>query len=535
MFRKYDSISDGEDSSSSVDGGGSVELHAAAAAAASEPPTKPQQQQQQQQCENDVETVTESVSDENSITSSSRSRDDETMRLIAGVAGNILEWYDFAIFGYFGDVIGDVFFPPQAGHAAMVESYVVFGGAFIMRPVGGALMGWIGDKYGRKTALELSVFLMAFPTFAMGCLPSYESVGSWAFVALALVRLLQGLSCGGQLVSSLVFTVEGRPKSQWGLYGSYVMATANLGTLLGGIIGFVMRATLDHDQLRSWGWRLPFLSGILVSLSGVYLRLYCEEDEIPGHEGGSRDAVAAKNPMREAFRRENLRSLLSSALVPTLWSGGFYLTFVWMAIFMGDLQDPPIKGAFAINSLSLLLSVCLLFPVAGMLSDKYGRKPVMTIGGLGMGILSPVMVMIIGTGDPVAAFFAQSVMGISLCLWGAPMCAWLVEAFPPHARLTSVGIGYNIAQATVGGFAPALATVFVDRYGDKSPGFVLTAIAVLALTGLLVVYPGSAEECGGGKEAGKGQRTEEAGEGSAYCKKIWRSPPSKVLCFWGLK
>lgn len=150
----------------------------------------------------------------------------ETM---AGVIGNVLEWYDFAVFGYFSDIIGEVFFPPnQSADTSTTESFIVFGGAFLMRPVGGLLLGYLGDTYGRRYSLVLSIFLMAVPTFAMGLLPSYESIGPLAIVLLVLVRLLQGLSVGGQLMSSLVFTLESHDVSQWGLYGSFVMAAANL-------------------------------------------------------------------------------------------------------------------------------------------------------------------------------------------------------------------------------------------------------------------------------------------------------------------
>merc|ERR1719491_747982 len=132
--------------------------------------------------------------------------EDSWTKTIAGVAGNVLEWYDFAVFGCFSDVLGAVFFPPnQDGHAQIVESFAVFGGAFFMRPLGGMFMGYIGDKYGSRRALTISIFLMAFPTFAMGCLPGYATVGSLSIVLLTIVRLLQGLSVGGQLMSSLIF------------------------------------------------------------------------------------------------------------------------------------------------------------------------------------------------------------------------------------------------------------------------------------------------------------------------------------------
>jgi Sugar (and other) transporter len=169
---------------------------------------------------------------------------------IAGIAGNILEWYDFAVFGYFSDILGEVFFPPPSSsqslstsfidnnnnvnavrlvdHTQTIDSFLVFGVAFIVRPIGGIIIGYIGDKYGRRIALIISIFLMAIPTFCMGCLPSYNVVGYWAPIFLIIIRIVQGLSVGGQLMSSLVYTLENQPIEHWGFYGSFVMAAANV-------------------------------------------------------------------------------------------------------------------------------------------------------------------------------------------------------------------------------------------------------------------------------------------------------------------
>lgn len=163
---------------------------------------------------------------------------DSLKTTIASIAGNVLEWYDFAIYGYFSDIIGRNFFPPQKNEtSSIIESFLIFGGAFFVRPVGGIIMGYIGDTFSRKRALEVSIFLMAFPTFAMGCLPTFERVGWWSLVMLVGVRLLQGLSVGGQLMSSLVFVVEGHDKKYWGWYASFAMTAASLGTLLGEVVG----------------------------------------------------------------------------------------------------------------------------------------------------------------------------------------------------------------------------------------------------------------------------------------------------------
>lgn len=340
------------------------------------------------------------------------------LQTIAGVAGNILEWYDFAVFGYFSDVLGKVFFPPnQVGHTAIIESFAVFGLAFLCRPIGGLILGYVGDTYGRKHALETSIFLMAFPTFAMGCLPSYERVGVWAIVFLTIVRMLQGMSVGGQLVSSLVYTIENNPMEHWGLYGSYVLAAANFGTLLGGLMSFIMRRLLTEEELYDWGWRVPFLSGIVVSVCGLYLKYGCDDDDDISHHV---DGSPRVNPIKEAFGKANRRGLLSATLVPMLWSSGFYLTFVWMATFMNVLIEKPVPNAFGVNSAALFISVCILFPFAGILSDRIGRRRVMFIGGISLGILSPLMIIVISRGNAVISFFCQSLMGISLSMWGAP-------------------------------------------------------------------------------------------------------------------
>lgn len=443
---------------------------------------------------------------------------------LASVAGNVLEWYDFAVFGFFADIIGQVFFPLQHTNNSnhqIVESFAIFGGAFLMRPIGGILLGWIGDRYGRKKALEISIFLMALPTFAMGCLPTYQQVGSLSVVLLIVVRLLQGLSVGGQLMSSLVYTLEQKDPNSWGLYGSYVLASANFGTLLGGLVAASLRAVLSEDEMLHYGWRLPFLSGILVSICGLYLKYACDEEF---HE-----VTAIKNPLKQAF--SNVRALAASCLVPMLWAAGFYLTFVWMAIYMKKLVIPPVPHAFWVNSCALLVSVCLLFPAAGILSDRYGRSRTMTVGGVAFAVMAPLCVFLIGRGDAVLAFFAQSGLGICLSLWGAPMMAWLVESFPPDARLTSVAIGYNVAQAIMGGATPSLATVMADLW-YLSPGFLLTAVALCSLIGLHCVAPTVSLELLGQDEASD---SDSAGAPSTESKGVvspfLASPRGQYFCY----
>lgn len=279
--------------------------------------------------------------------------------------------------------------------------------------------------------------------------------------------------------------------------------------MLGGITSFILRATLSNDQLVAWGWRIPFLCGIFVSYFGFYLRNHGVDHDgyhVPTQhddETNSRSNIGTddinneiqsidpkfQNPLRDAFRRKNLRSLLAASLVPMLWSSTFYLNFVWMPIFMAELSENPVPGAFLMNTIALFLSVCLVFPVAGILSDKYGRVRIMTIGGTMLAILSPLLIIAIGQGKPALALLSQCIIGLSLSLFSAPMCAWLVEAFEPKTRLTSVAVGYNLAQALAGGITPFLATLISNDLGQRWPGWIITVVATISLVGLLFVAP----------------------------------------------
>lgn len=193
---------------------------------------------------------------------------------IAGIAGNVIEWYDFSVYGYFSDIIGKNFFPPNAsGNSALVESFAVFGVAFLVRPLGGLIFGHMGDNVGRKSALENSILLMAFPTFALGCLPTYASVGWWSTALLILCRMLQGFSVGGQLMSSMVFTLEASDEMRWGFQAATVMAATTLGGVIGSLFAYTLRENLTEEQMLSFGWRIPFFFGLVGLIPGLYLKV----------------------------------------------------------------------------------------------------------------------------------------------------------------------------------------------------------------------------------------------------------------------
>lgn len=277
------------------------------------------------------------------------------------------------------------------------------------------------------------------------------------------------------------------------------MMAANIGTLLGNFVGATLRSILTEKQLVSWGWRIPFLSGVLIAGVAVYLKVHgeehhpnageydCEaEDKNTESQADVHDLVPPKHPLRESVRKENIPALVSATLVPMLWGAGFYVSFVWMAIFMDDIIYPPIENAFWINAMALLFGVTLPLPLAGLLSDYCGRVNVMVLGALLLGAFGPIGVLIISKGNGISAFFAQLTIGLMLVLFGGPISAWLVEKFPPKVRLTSASLGYDLAHSTASAFSPLVATVLARDFSLAAPGIIYPFFAILALVGMFM-------------------------------------------------
>jgi len=403
-------------------------------------------------------------------------------RIYTALAGNVLEYYDFAIYGYFADIIGDVFFPPGSTETQLMESYIVFGAAFFARPFGGLLLGWIGDKYGRKFAMEQSVIMMAIPTYLMGCLPTYDMIGDTAYILLILVRVFQGLSLGGQATSTLVFALEGKPQAEWGKYAAKVYSSMAIGTMIGSLVGATIRSVLPDEALMVWGWRAPYYCGIFVALVGLYLRYYC-----PDH---TQHLATSQNPFIETFSSDNRRRLYAAILVPMMGGAGFYVTFVWLPVFMEDLLDPAIPYAFWINVTSLFLTAFVFLPSAGWLADQHGTVPVMKCGAVLFCLIAPVSLYLIGSlNDAMVSLYCEIAMAFAFSLFGSPLLAWLVELFPPSVRLTSISLGFNIAYAFGGGLGPAISTALVVDVSNVSAGFFLSLTAIISLIGLYCVMP----------------------------------------------
>ena len=243
----------------------------------------------------------------------------------AGIIGNVLEWYDFAIYGYFAAAIGRHFFPHQDPVAQLLSSFGVFAVGYLMRPVGGALIGHIGDRFGRRRALIFSVAAMAISTFLVALLPGYATIGLAAPVTLTLLRMVQGLSVGGEYTCSMVFLIEHAPQRRRGLMGSLAPCAASGGILLGSALGACFAAAMPTETLNAWGWRIPFLFGLVVGIAGYVLRRHMQETVVA--ERGKRA------PIFETLH-DHWRVVLRIAGLSAFLSVSFYLSFVYLVSWL---------------------------------------------------------------------------------------------------------------------------------------------------------------------------------------------------------
>ncbi|MEH3148410.1 MAG: MFS transporter [Methylobacterium frigidaeris] len=397
--------------------------------------------------------------------------------LLAGAVGNLLEWYDFAIYGYFSAVLGRAFFPAENPATSLLSALAVFAAAFFMRPLGGILFGHIGDRYGRGRALVLSAALMTVSTVAIGCLPTYDSAGLMAPVLLVVLRLAQGLSVGGEYTSSVIFLVEGSPARRRGLFGSLACSSSGGGILLGSLAGVLVTALLDPAEVAAWGWRVPFLLGLGLGVFILVLRRNLGE-EAPAETPPAHDA--ARPPLREALATER-GAMLRAALMTMAPAASFYIVFVYLVTFMQSQDGVPEHTAFLLNTAAMLLLVTAT-PLMGALSDRIGRKRLLTVLTTGLVVAAWPLFSLIDTRSWPLILAGQA--GFAVLVGGilAVMPATLVEMMRARTRCTAMAVSFNAAMALFGGTAPMVAAFLVQHAGlPTSPGLYIAGLAALSL------------------------------------------------------
>lgn len=400
--------------------------------------------------------------------------------IIGGSAGNLVEWYDWYVYSAFTLYFAPVFFPKGDSTAQLLSAAAVFAVGFVMRPIGAWLMGIYADRKGRKAGLTLSVSLMCGGSLLIAVTPGYASIGTWAPAILVFARLLQGLSVGGEYGASATYLSEMAGRERRGFFSSFQYVTLISGQLTALAVLLVLQSTMSEADLESWGWRIPFFIGALLAVVVFWLRRRLAETESFNNAKGvdapkSSGFSLFRNHPREAF------------LVMALTAGGtlaFYAYTTYMQKFLVNTSGFSREAATQITAAALFLYM-LLQPLAGALSDRFGRKPLMIgFGVLGVLLTYPIFNALEDVRSPYAAF--ALVFGALIIVTGYTSINAVVKAelFPAHIRALGVALPYALANTIFGGTAEYVALWFKTK-GMES-GFYWYVTAMIGVS--LIVY-----------------------------------------------
>src|SRR5262245_62062202 len=379
---------------------------------------------------------------------------DTNKAVSAAVVGNVLEWYDFAVYAFVAGIIAKNFFPQGDEVTALLSSFLAYGLGFVARPLGGIVIGRLGDTRGRKAALMLTIFMMAAGTVMIGILPTHATVGLVAPLLLVVARLMQGFSAGGEWGGSTTFIVEWAPKGRRGWFGSFQQTSVVAGLLLGSGVAALFNTLLAQEQMNDWGWRVPFLLGGVLGPIGLYMRRTMKET--PAYVKAVQEAAPAA---------ESGLGLAARAFGFTIvWTVCFYVLLSYMPTYTQKYLNLSPSAALWANTIGLLV-LLVFIPVMGRLSDWLGRKPLLLTCCVAFVLLPyPVFRYLlsgIGYGELIAA---QVLFAVLISMFSGPGPAAIAEIFPTRTRSTWMTSGYALAVAIFGGFAPFISVWLIDRF-----------------------------------------------------------------------
>lgn len=406
-----------------------------------------------------------------------------TRIILVGLIGNIMEWYDFAVYGYFATIIGQLFFPAKEPIISLIASFGAFAVGFLVRPVGGLLFGRIGDRLGRKKAMTVSVIAMAVPTVLMGCLPTYDSIGIAAPILVVLLRMIQGLSVGGEFTNSLVFLVEHAPPGRRSFAAVWSTWGASAGILVGSGIGLLTATELTQDQLTQWGWRIPFWLGGLVAATGWWVRRNLAAD-IP--------ATPPSDPVRKVFTIYKW-DVLRVTLINLGAGVSFYTAFVYAVTYIRSIDLLPNSQALEANTLAVIVLLAVL-PLVAMLSDRIGERKVMTVASILLVATIIPGFQLMHSSNQIAVLTGQLGIALVVSLLNGSIQEMNVNLMPPAIRCTGLAFAYNLSMGLFGGPTPMIETWLIHATGNPTaPAYWVMATALVSLL-VLVLWPDKSDK-----------------------------------------
>jgi MFS transporter, MHS family, proline/betaine transporter len=406
----------------------------------------------------------------------------------AAAVGNITEWYDFGVYAYFEPTIKKVFFADLGDTAGTIATFGLFAVAFLVRPFGGMFFGPLADKIGRNKVLATTMLLMAAGTFAIGCIPSHDSIGIFAPILLLVARLVQGFSTGGEYGNAMTFIAEYAPDRRRGFLGSWLEFGTFTGYILGAIIVTVADATLSESQLLSWGWRIPFFVALPLGIVGVYMRTrLADTPAFEKLEQESQEREAANRGEGELKKLTHLWPFLLVCMgLVLVWNVTNYMLTSYMPTYLTDTM-PKLQGGSSVSDtesqylqIAVMAVALLLIPLVGLLSDRIGRKPIAWVGAVGLIVLAFPMILLIRADSAVTIFLGLLLMGLMLICFSATMPSTLPSLFPTDVRGAGLSVSFNVSVSAFAGTTSVVVGALVGATGDLNwPAYYLIIAGVI--------------------------------------------------------
>lgn len=414
----------------------------------------------------------------------------------AAALASAVEWYDYFVFGIAAAlVLGDLYFPAGSSSAGVLAAFATFAVGFLARPIGGVIAGQLGDKRGRKPMLVLALTLMGVSTTGIGLLPTYETVGIAAPILLVTLRVLQGIAVGAQWGGAMLMATEYAPEGKRGLYGSLVQLGVPIGVVTANTVFLVAGAATSESAFEAWGWRVPFMVGILVLVLAWYIHTRVEETP----EFREAEKALAEKEKKEkgggGSKSSPLRTILRHHLGTVfLVSGSFAVNTATFYIIITGVLDYTTRELDMKRSAVLTVSLCVsltqlaLIPASAALSDRIGRLRIYAVGAAGLAVWAVPMFLLIDTGSLLWLAVGTFVTSCFLSIMYGPQAALFAELFTAEMRYTGASLGYQIAAVFGGGLAPFVMVLLLEATGTSmAVSAYIIGLAVIALVSIKVL------------------------------------------------
>lgn len=397
--------------------------------------------------------------------------------IVASSIGNALEWFDFAAYGFFAVTISKLFFPTHDETISLLLTFGTFGLSYIFRPLGALVLGRYSDRHGRKAALLVSLGLTTIGTLICATIPTYASIGVAAPIGMMIARILISFSTGGEFGSGTALMIEQKSKRK-AFLASWQFSSQGMSTLLASFAGLLLSTQLSLAEIESWGWRAPFVFGLLIAPVGLYIRKYID-DTLPAEKSGARAANVA--PVRDLLMHCKGRIALAAGIM-AVSTAASYLMILYMPTYAVKQLHMPASSGFAATVVTGAI-LMIMTPFMGHLADRYGRSRMMVGSALvTMVTIVPCFYWLIHAPSFSLLMGIMVLAGVLKAVYFGPLAAVLSSLFPTHMRSTGLGFSYNIGVMVFGGFTPWLVTAIIGWTGNPvSPSFYLMGCAVLSL------------------------------------------------------